>query len=274
MTKLTYRHSGSLGDVIYSIPAILSQGKPANLFLQHSVPANWGMNLRHPSAPFRMSRTAAEWLLPLLNSQPGISASLWQYDRDVDVDLDSFRQSGINYLWGTIPQWYFFSLAGWYDLSSPWLVSPTTHQFANCVVVNRTSRYKTRINYGVLSTLKCRIVFVGMEDEYQEFVRQVPLAEYRATQTALDMAQIIKSARMFVGNQSFAYSVAEALKVPRVLEVSPGSPNVVPMGGSCYSTINQPGFDWAVTDCLKNLVPHQESDSGHVAMGSSGKRSL
>jgi hypothetical protein len=48
------------------------------------------------------------------------------------------------------------------------------------------------------------------------------------------MAQIISSCKLFIGNQSSSYAIAEQLKVPRLLEVFNQCPNVIPIGGEGY----------------------------------------
>ena len=55
-----------------------------------------------------------------------------------------------------------------------------------------------------------------------------------------EMAQAIKSAKFFIGNLSVAYPIAEAMKIPRLLEACPEFPVVQPIGGDGYIfTINR-----------------------------------
>ena len=55
----------------------------------------------------------------------------------------------------------------------------------------------------------------------------------------MDVAKAIAGCDLFVGNQSFAYSVAEALKKPRVLEVFYAKNNCQPHGPDGYTNINE-----------------------------------
>ena len=57
------------------------------------------------------------------------------------------------------------------------------------------------------------------------------------------MAQIIKSCKFFIGNQSIAYPMAEGLKVPRLLEAEPMFPVVQPVGKNAYDFYYQPHFE-------------------------------
>ena len=57
------------------------------------------------------------------------------------------------------------------------------------------------------------------------------------------MAKIIKSSKFFIGNLSVCYPIAEALKVPRLLEACPEFPVVQPVGGDGYDFYYQPHFE-------------------------------
>ena len=57
------------------------------------------------------------------------------------------------------------------------------------------------------------------------------------------MASIIKSSKFFLGNLCFAYSIAEALKVPRILETCPDFPVVFPCGENAFDFYHQNHFE-------------------------------
>ena len=59
----------------------------------------------------------------------------------------------------------------------------------------------------------------------------------------MELSRIIKSCRLFIGNECFAYSVAEGLKVPRLLEASPDFPVVYPIGNNGYDFYHQIHFE-------------------------------
>ena len=66
----------------------------------------------------------------------------------------------------------------------------------------------------------------------------------------LQLANMIRSCRLFIGNQSFPYALAEAMKVRRVLELDPSTPNVVPCGGEGYDVLFQKQFERVVDRML------------------------
>ena len=70
------------------------------------------------------------------------------------------------------------------------------------------------------------IGIVGSAAEHAALCNAMELAApHVATSDALELAQVINGADLFVGNQSFPLAVAEALKKPVVVEVDPGEPN-------------------------------------------------
>jgi hypothetical protein len=52
----------------------------------------------------------------------------------------------------------------------------------------------------------------------------VPNLEFYDCNDFLEMAQIIKSSKFFLGNLSLGNSIAEGLKVPRLVECGPDLP--------------------------------------------------
>ena len=57
------------------------------------------------------------------------------------------------------------------------------------------------------------------------------------------MAQIINSSKIFIGNLSFGFTLAEALKKPRLLESGPDFPLVYPNGKNAYDFYFQDHFE-------------------------------
>ena len=59
----------------------------------------------------------------------------------------------------------------------------------------------------------------------------------------MELAEIIKSCKLFIGNLSFGYALAEAIKVPRLLESQPDFPLVYPNGENAYDFYFQEHFE-------------------------------
>jgi hypothetical protein len=64
------------------------------------------------------------------------------------------------------------------------------------------------------------------------------------------MATLINSCKLFIGNQSFPFSIAEGLKVNRLLEVYHLSPNVIVEGKGAQDFLYQPQFEKTVEQLI------------------------
>jgi hypothetical protein len=90
------------------------------------------------------------------------------------------------------------------------------------VVINRTARYH---NVGfpwkkVAERFRDQSVFVGTEEEHREFVRECGWRlPHHKTRNFLELARVIAGCKLFIGNQSSPYAIAEGLKKPAILEV-------------------------------------------------------
>lgn len=241
---ITFRHSGNLGDIVWSLPTIKdilrrhNQDK-AGLYMLTGVPAVYVAG-PHPLGNIRLDENYARQLLPLLLAQDYIGdAGVWN-GQPVNYDLDDFRESGFNFSAGNIGRYYCHAFMVTPNLSDPWLNVEPSPDTDGKIVINRTERARNRrLNYGFLRG-RNDLVFVGLEREYQNFSMMVPGVPRWQAPDFLTLARWIKGAKAFIGNQSFPYAVAEALKVPRCLEVADISPNNIPSGPNAYEAFSQP----------------------------------
>lgn len=250
-TEPTFRHSGNAGDIIYSLPAVraLCHGAKARILLRAGIPAFYADGA-HPSGNVRLSTETVKMLLPLLGAQPYIESCEAWTGQPFCHDLDAVQDSPIRLDRGHIARWYFalFGLAA--DLGQPWLVAPRDTAFSEHLVLARSGRYRNPVlSYSFLRRYP-KIGFVGVESEYREMLQEVPGLEWFPVGDFLELATVINSARAFVGNQSFPFSLAEGLKVRRVLEVCPRAPNVIVEGDHAYDAYFQPQFEHMVARCV------------------------
>lgn len=255
---MNFHHSGSLGDIVYSIPSIhsiIKQREPlgkANLYLrpdiQDSIPSWAGTR-----PPLRVSKTEIEKLLPLLEGQ-GLGEVALYKNNHIDIDLDDFRKGG-NTDRGDICLYYSRIFACDPCLDYPWLFVKPSNVFRGCVLVNRTLRYlNSGINYKFLAD-KSNVVFVGYPEEYAAFSKSCPGMPHIQAINARQLASWIAGAKGFIGNQSFCFSLAEAMKVPRLLEIYPRCANVVIHGPNGWAASNQAVFEEvALTLCKLNCT--------------------
>ena len=98
------------------------------------------------------------------------------------------------------------------------------------------------IDYSFLSNYE-KIVFLGLKDEFDDLKIKIKNLEHYDSKDFLELAMIIKSAKLFIGNLSFGYALAEAIKVPRLLESGPNFPLVYPNGMNAYDFYFQSHFE-------------------------------
>jgi hypothetical protein len=147
---------------------------------------------------------------------------------------------------GNIARWYFYTTGIHTDLSEPWLQVDPKDGFSDTIVLARSTRYNNPlIDYSFLSAYK-DVVFVGVKAEYERMKKTVSNLHWHPVSDFLEMAQVIKGSKLFIGNQSFPFSVAEGLKALRILEVCPLTPNVIPEGPNGYDFYFQKHLEYLV----------------------------
>ena len=222
----TFKHSGARGDLIYGLPAIKALGG-GKLLINIDKTRYLGKAL---------DEEGVDQFRELLADEDYIeSVGIW--DGDVPTyDLDDFREVEVDSNLLSMAHLTRFGVST--DLSEPWLKVEPKH--VADVVVNRTWRYHGPFAWDELKPWEDRCVFVGSVDEYDDFREATDLEMPRyETKTYLELAEVIAGSKLFVGNQSFPYALAEALKVPRTLEVCPICPNCNPMGSNAFTRLTQ-----------------------------------
>jgi len=242
---LHFKHSGNCGDIIYSIPAMKAIAGKEDIFLHLHIdqPAGYAKHFKHPLGNAMLNRKMVEGLQPLLLSQPGFKSCDLFGEQPIDVDLDKMREYPLLLDRGNIARWYFLVFPVNYDLNQAWLQAPPDTSVKDAIVVARSSRYRAPgISYKFLKKYP-DVQFIGLPDEFEDMKKMVPAIKYRRVNDFLEMAAIVAGAKLFIGNQSFPFSIAEALKVNRLLEVNFECPNVTVYGDKGYDFCFQPQFE-------------------------------
>jgi len=244
---VSFKHSGHLGDIIWSIPAMLSlaSGRKINLFLQ--------TNLKIDAAEKTFTVQAFAMLKPLLEAQSYINATEIYSEQPIDYDLDLFRNLPVNYNAGCLPRYWFYVFNCSYDLSLRWITQvPLLPDLGESIVVSRSLRNRNpTISYQFLSQYEA-ILFIGTDEEFSDFNTQVSKAKHVQVSDFLQMATFISSAKLFIGNQSFPSALAEAMKVKRILEIPPETPVTIPHGADGYDFYFQIHLEELVRKLAKN----------------------
>ena len=110
------------------------------------------------------------------------------------------------------------------SLNESFLDVEDNSKFIDKIIILRSLRYQNQfINYSFLNNYK-NLIYVGTIDEYKDLKKDLNNLDFYECKDFLDMAMIIKSCKIFIGNSSLGFDIAEALKVPRLLEASPYFP--------------------------------------------------
>jgi hypothetical protein len=137
-----------------------------------------------------------------------------------------------SYITGVTPQ-----------LWKSWLTVDADQSYANTIIVARSERYRNSfVDYSFLKNYD-NLVFIGVEAEYEDMRKAIPDIKWVQVDNFLQLARIIAGCKLFIGNQSFPFSIAEALKVPRILEIYYHTANVIPEGPNAHDFFFQDHFE-------------------------------
>lgn len=223
----TFRHSGTLGDLIYSLYIVKKLGGgtfAVGVENLENILAKYNYQTQHidPMHQGRFSERDFEMLKPLIAEQEYVTDVIaWRAgNAEPDVDLDSFRGTMYRTFEGNIIEAYHHTFKlpiVAEDQTTPWLTvqEPKT---VKPVVVSRSERYNPRdsierwkpiVETGMLDT---NAIFVGTPKEHELFNQTFgTTVEYYPVQDFLELAQVIAGSDLLVSNQGFAYSLATGL---------------------------------------------------------------
>ncbi len=247
---ISFKHSANAGDLIYSLPAIREiyrkTGKKAIIYQWLDQETKyWG---EHPLGNKMFNKKMYEVCKPLIEDQEYVEKfEIWE-GQQIHYDIDRVRdhKTALNLPYGDIRQWvmmYYPEMQA--SIGETWLRPKENPDIQNdLIVVNRTSRYRNQfINYEFINDYEGNIAFIGVLDEYADFVKEVPRAVYIKTDNYLQVRNLICQAKLFIGNQSSCFAIAEGLGLPRILEVCRTAPNVIPATRNGYLFLDQNCFE-------------------------------
>jgi len=227
-----FKHSGTLGDIIYSLPIMKYLG--GGEFHLHLGQVDWIANYYYKTtAPEyqrgKMDQKDAEFIRRFFEYQSYISKfdTLDVKRTEITHNLDRFRPVFVGHPTNYIN--IYCQVFGINDptvqkqiINTPWLEVPEPIHIDNRpIVINRTSRGWTPQEKNPLwdlwrlEQMGQKSIFIGLPNEYEEFKKFSGWnLAYQPVTDMMEMAQIIAGAELFIGNQSVALSIAQGLRVP------------------------------------------------------------
>jgi len=271
ITHLTFMQPRNLGDLIYSLWGIKNVCEKLNckavIYQWLNKEAFYYEGAKHPTKgdsgnEVTMNRKMFDMVRPLMLALPYVDDFLEYQGETVHFNLDRISHMQINIPFGEIRNWIGYCFPELQadlgdkviEIPFSWLYNPK-YDLSEAIIVNRTTRYRNpHIHYGVLNKYAMqghKIYFVGTLDEFSEFSGFVHSAEYLKVDDFLELAFYINQCKLFIGNQSFCFALAEAMKVPRVLEVCSFAPNVIPIGKEAYQYYDEECFVTILDSLIK-----------------------
>jgi SAM-dependent methyltransferase len=248
----TLKHSGARGDIIYSLPTIAGLGGGELYLVCES-----GAYVETP-----MSKQELKWMRELLVGQCGIT-DVDEWDGEpVAHNLDRFRHIERRSD-GSLALSHSNAFKIDVDFSLPWLDRSKFEPLHIAdIVVNRTSRYEGPLRWQELKGFESRTVFVGFDDEWEAFKKFTGLnVPIHRPQSYVEICRVLLGSKLFIGNQSFVYSLAEALKVNRVQEACLRCPNCLPQGPNGHIILTRDILDYYVLGKGKQPQEFQKARS-------------
>jgi len=241
---LTFIHSGHLGDIINSLPLIkeISINSKCDLYLEinKKIPKEI-TNGGHPFGRYFLLESSANKLIPLIKKQKYISKVEIYNNQQIDINLNLYRELPINFNIDSI-RWYFHLSGLHADLLKPYIEVESNKNIKNRIVIMRSLRRQNKmISYEFLNNYE-NPLFVGLKEEFENLKKVIKNLDYYECDNFLELASIIKSSKVFIGNLSFGYALAESIKVKRLLESGPNFPLIYPNGENAYDFYFQNHF--------------------------------
>ena len=210
----TFKHSGDMGDIIFSLPVIRALG-PGALFLdpeggEREPLVSWA---RFNNT--KLNEKCIEQLRPVLEAQPYIEeVKLWRGSQ-VAGNLDFFRQH-VKYNNLSDSHLAAFNVP-FKERDTPWLSIPPKKIPGKSVVFSRSARYHGNYSFWeqqIPDSLTEKGIFIGYEKEYEYFCYTFPhlKIDFYQVEDIYEMAQLISGCSLYIGNQGLPHALAEAMK--------------------------------------------------------------
>lgn len=232
----TFKHSGTLGDLIYSLSIVRKMAQIDEVEFKVAIGniencvAQYGYRPDEvdPAHKGRFTEEDFELLEPLLSKQSYIKkVSRWYPgDPEPDVDLDKFRGTLFRGFEGNYVQAYHIAFNMPFhmiDYDKSWLDANPVKM--SSIIISRTARYQDPQGDARWKEI-CKDVelyrqatFVGTETEHEAFERAVgQYVPYRPVKDFYQLAGIVAGADFVMANQNFVYSLAMGLGKSTLLE--------------------------------------------------------
>lgn len=220
----TFKHSGDLGDIIYSLALIKRIGGGTLLLDTTGGVSDFNCNTPTKEST-KFTKQGYEFIKPLIEAQSYINECReWQESDSVDINLNEFRQTFTYYAQrGMVNRLnllnLYFDQFGYAlpDPNEPWLFVDNKKLYedgARFVALSRTPRCQSAHIWFEThcKRLEKEAFFVGLdkEHEYFEWTFGVKLP-HQKVDNALTLAEYVNGSKLTVANSSLCLAIAVGL---------------------------------------------------------------
>jgi len=207
-----------MGDIVYSLPAVIATGGGSY----------------YVSSRFHKHTNYYDTLHRLLEIQPSIIKVEYTIKpKDNSIIFDEYRAVWRLSKKKHLAVCHLEVVKKEFDLAQKWLFNVEPKKIAP-IVINKTRRYGNKDwnnNLAKLQNYKDDLIFIGVDADYARLRSIIDFEIQRYDcKDALEIAQIIKGSKVFIGNQSLGFAIAEGMKHPRILEHHIKKDNCRPYG--------------------------------------------
>lgn len=210
-----FLHSGHIGDIIAFLPLMKKMGGGHLVITNHS-----------NTPQLMMEGFKYESLKPLLMQQDYISGVSFEKDpKNIDFDVTGFRK---HWGTGTLVEMQAKEL-GIEPCIEKWLDVKPNLKLQGKIVCCRSTRYRNNLFpwREIVNKFRDRILFIGVHDEYGDFVNQFGEVHRKIVNNCLDIAEAISGSDLFIGNQSSPFWIAAGLHHPLLQETCIETPDSI-----------------------------------------------
>jgi hypothetical protein len=216
----TFKHSGDMGDMIFSLPAVRALGGGI-LYLDPDGGFSSPLVKFVNKVRTKMDAKSIDLLTPVLLQQPYIHEVRHWHGEPVDYDLDQFR---MHLTFNNLSDSHLAAFGlpsserdtAWIQVADPIVIPDRPY------VINRSVRYHGNYSFweGNLPQLAPKSVFVGYPKDHEIFEYTFSQKiQFYPTPEILTLARVIAGAQIFFGNQGMPHALAEGMKKQLVNEI-------------------------------------------------------
>lgn len=261
---LRVKHMCNLGDIVASLASVKKYselfGKKVIYCQMINALAAYYPGAVHPTVDDNGSQVCVnnkmyEMIRPLILAQDYIHDVEIYNGQKIQLDLDIIRGNVfVNMPNGMIQSWIMYAYPNLAcDLSKPWMTIPEVEshpieeQVKGKIILNFTERYRNQVSdYFFLKKHMDKLVFAGTEKEHFIFCNRWELDIPRLeVNDFLEAAYALKYCKFFLGCQSFLWNLAQAMHIPRIVELCNYAPNIQPfIGEKSFGFYHQAGLEY------------------------------